>query len=631
MNLNEQFHLCKWLASPRRRAAPEFSRGFKPTGWLWNTLASRQRRLNLPRHPAPEGDSIVADATWEKHQAHRGLKPTAKFRRRSAAKKRPHRLKKFWLAATVATALSFVNTCAEAPGKSSDVYKASRPATLVAGEPEPPRVYLDTTYTAPKGRSIEVKAGGDLQAALDQSKPGDVITLQAGATFTGNFTLPNKSGSAWIVIRPSTPDSNLPPPGARITPSYSSALPKIISPNSQPAIKASAGAHHYRFIGLEIGHKTGSMIYAIVDFDGGQTALSEVPHDLIIDRCYIHGNPSDNSRRGVALNSASTAVIDSYISECHETGADSQAIAGWNGPGPFKIVNNYLEGAGENFMLGGADSRIQNLVPSDIVFRLNHVAKPLRWKVGHPSYAGTRWSVKNLFELKNAQRALIESNVFERNWAESQNGFAILFTPRNDGGQSPWSVVQDVTFINNVVRHSGSGFNIAGPDNIRGASQPSRRILIRNNLLEDIDGKAWGGNGRLFQIISGAEYVTIDHNTGFATGNIMSTDSTQGLNVGLVFTNNIMAHNAYGVIGTGTGVGLSTLSRWWKSYVFKKNVIVGGQASNYPPDNYFISSFSEVGFVDMTNGDYRLSSSSSFQNAGADGKNIGCNLNNTRR
>ena len=51
------------------------------------------------------------------------------------------------------------------------------------------------------------------------------------------------------------PDSNLPPPGTRITPSYSKVLPKIVSPNSEPAIKASSGAHHFRFIGLEIGHK----------------------------------------------------------------------------------------------------------------------------------------------------------------------------------------------------------------------------------------------------------------------------------------------------------------------------------------------------------------------------------------
>jgi hypothetical protein len=36
--------------------------------------------LSLPNHLAPERDSIVADATGENFHAHRGLKPTAKFK-----------------------------------------------------------------------------------------------------------------------------------------------------------------------------------------------------------------------------------------------------------------------------------------------------------------------------------------------------------------------------------------------------------------------------------------------------------------------------------------------------------------------------------------------------------------------
>ncbi|MGH9939253.1 MAG: hypothetical protein ACREAM_23670, partial [Blastocatellia bacterium] len=295
-------------------------------------------------------------------------------------------------------ALHFASACSEKPGDSSESGKpviAVTPLTtaIAKGEPELPRVYLDTSYTTPSGRAIAVDAGGDFQSALNRAKPGDIITLQAGATFTGNFTLPKKPGGGannqWIVIRSSAAGDKLPSPGTRVTPAHSSAMPKIISPNAEPAIRAASGAHHYRFVGLEIGVKSGvKIIYNIVDFGAEQTSLSQVPHNLIIDRCYIHGNPSDNARRGVALNSASTAVIDSHISDCHEVGADSQAICGWNGPGPFKIVNNYLEGAGENVMFGGADPSIQNLIPSDIEFKRNHLAKPLKWKVGHPSYAG---------------------------------------------------------------------------------------------------------------------------------------------------------------------------------------------------------------------------------------------------
>ena len=41
----------------------------------------------------------------------------------------------------------------------------------------------------------------------------------------------------------------------------------------------------------------------------------------------------------IALNSASTEIINSYIADIKAVGADAQAIAGWNGPGPFVIAN----------------------------------------------------------------------------------------------------------------------------------------------------------------------------------------------------------------------------------------------------------------------------------------------------
>jgi hypothetical protein len=46
------------------------------------------------------------------------------------------------------------------------------------------------------GSTIVVGAGGDLQAALNQAQPGQVVQLQAGATFDGNFVLPTKTGTS---------------------------------------------------------------------------------------------------------------------------------------------------------------------------------------------------------------------------------------------------------------------------------------------------------------------------------------------------------------------------------------------------------------------------------------------------
>src|SRR5207245_167581 len=79
----------------------------------------------------------------------------------------------------------------------------------------------------------------------------------------------------------------------------------------------------------------------------------------------------------------------------------------------------------------------------------------------------------------------IDGNLFERAWAHAQSGFAIVFTVRNQDGRAPWSTVEDVTFVNNVVRHAGAGVNLLGRDDVR-PSRPSARLLIANNLFEDI-------------------------------------------------------------------------------------------------------------------------------------------------
>src|SRR6185295_10756602 len=107
-----------------------------------------------------------------------------------------------------------------------------------------------------------------------------------------------------------------------------------------------------------------------------------------------------------ALNSASTTIANSYISDIKSAQEDAQAIMGANGPGPYLIVNNYLEASGENILFGGADPFIQNLVPSDITIQQNYITKPLSWR-------GQSWTIKNLIELKNAQRVTVNGNLIE--------------------------------------------------------------------------------------------------------------------------------------------------------------------------------------------------------------------------
>jgi predicted outer membrane repeat protein len=500
--------------------------------------------------------------------------------------------------------------------------------TFPAQSPQRPLVLLDTTYAAPAGPQRSVPAGGDLQAALNSAQPGDTIILQAGATYTGNFTLPMKSGTAWIYVRSSALSSL--PEGTRVAPARASLMPKIVSPNTMPAISTAAGAHNFRFAGIEITTtwaSTSATNYVLVALEapGGNTSLSQVPTDLVFDRCYIHGTPTGNVRRAILMNSARTAVVDSYLSDIHEVGADSQALASWNGPGPFKIVNNYLEGAGENIMFGGVDPAIPNLVPSDIEIRRNYLFKPLSWMAGSASFAGIHWSVKNLFELKNAQRLLIDGNLLENNWADAQNGYGVLFTPRNQDGTAPWSVVRDVTFTNNTVRHSGGGVNAMGSDYLH-PSQPTQRILIQNNVFDDISNTTWNGTGTFLQVADGGSDIVVDHNTVLQSGNIITATYSSALvpASSFVFTNNIVSNNQYGVFGDyGVGIGTTAISAYFPGSSFARNAIVGGLASNFPDNNYFPSSLAAVGFVDRANQNYALAPGTPYVRAGTDGKDVG--------
>jgi len=483
---------------------------------------------------------------------------------------------------------------------------------------QPPAAVVDTAAVEPSGRAIAVPSGGDLQAALDSARPGDVVTLEPGAVYRGPFTLPKKSGSGWIVVRTGG-DARAATALPRIDPGQAPKLAKLVAASGS-VVKTAPGAHHYRLSGLEIRPTEGAFVHNLIEIGSAETSTEDLPHHVIVERCLLRGDPRRGARRGVALNGAHAAVIDSYIADIKEVGADSQAIAGWNGPGPFQIANNYLEGAGENVMFGGVDPSIRDLVPSDIEILRNHVAKPLAWKADAPSYAGTPWTVKNLFELKNARRVRVEGNLFEHSWVQAQIGFAIVLTVRNQDGRAPWSVVEDVTFANNVTRGATSGVNIHGRDNNH-PSQPTRRIAIRNNLFADIGGPHWGGEGRLFQIVDGTSSVVIEHNTALHIGTIITAEAAP--HRGFVFTDNIVAHNTYGITGTGVGIGTQALDALFPGAVVRRNVIVGGSSAQYPRDNFFVRSWAQVKFEDLAQGRVRLTDASPFRRAGLDGTDVG--------
>jgi hypothetical protein len=487
-----------------------------------------------------------------------------------------------------------------------------------------------SSYVPTVKRTVRVSTSGDLQAAIDAATPGTEIVLSANATYRGNFILRNKrtSSSYYITIRSSAPRNS----GIRVTPGDRASLARVYAKNDQPVFRAEPGAHHYYLANLEIA-APGYYTKTLVELgSGNETQAAQLPHHIRLDRLYIKGDASLGGKRGVALNGKSLWVQNSWISNFKSLSQDSQALAGWNGAGEFVIANNYLEAAGENLLIGGTDPRIPDLVPTDIRIKFNHFSKQLSWRIGDPSYAGKPWVVKNLLELKNARDVVIEGNLFEHNWPHAQNGFAVLFTVRNQDGNAPWSRVADVTFRRNVVRKVAAAISILGHDDVY-RSQGTSDITIEHNLFTEVGG-AWGGgsstSGRMFQLYSGTSdpgpsNVRIDHNTARNTpGHYLLGVGGSTPKPGFVFTNQIVDHAA-GVYGDGMST-TQALEANFPDAIFTANALVGASSSTYSayPGNYFPSSETAVRF--KGGGDYELASTSTYNNKGTDGRDLGVNF-----
>ncbi|MBK7232669.1 MAG: T9SS type A sorting domain-containing protein [Saprospiraceae bacterium] len=507
----------------------------------------------------------------------------------------------------------------------------------------------------------------DLQLALNAATPRTVLVLDAKAIFRGSFILRDKGKSNdWIVLI-SSQMQLLPVFGDRIKPGantnnatyplQSDAMPKLISINQSglPTIRTEVNAHRYWLAGIDISiDPTVPQSFGLVNLgESGtsQNSIDKVPEWFSMDRCYIHGQDQANVMKyGVRLDCKNGAIIGCHISQFHSVGFDAQAISGVNGPGPFYITNNYLEGAGENILFGGGAPSIAGLVPSDILITKNYFHKPNSWKIGHPTYAGKHWTIKNLFELKTGKRVLLEGNILENCWADlpiGQSGYAILLTIRTENGGSPQADVSDVTIRSNIIRHTGAGISVSGSDDGNGIK--SKRILIENNLMYEINGPLYGDNningpnvGTAFHLGEPID-LTIRHNTILHTGAITWAYKTM---TGFSFTDNlchsyISAGGYQGIYGPGVNQGNATFTRYFPdltdvSLRFHKNVLIGGNASRYTnfntsSTNYFPQSTVNVGFLDYVNGftDYRnfnLTLNSPYYKAGSDMENIGANF-----
>jgi hypothetical protein len=551
------------------------------------------------------------------------------------------------------------------------------------GPAELPRVTVSSAMsdTPAPGSIISVNAGDDLQAALGNAQCGDIVELQAGATFSGQFTVPAKKcdDNHWIIIRTSSPDGALPAEGQRATPCYAGVgslegRPQYACNNPQNVmakvqnqatgdgpIQFAKGANYYRLIGLEVTRASGISGSARLITGQGTT------DHIVIDRSWLHGALQDETNTGISLNGmTNVAIVDSYFSDFHciavtGTCTDAHAIGGGLGTtqdGPFKIQDNFLEASGEGIMFGGGAATSS---PADIEILNNHFWKPWQWMPGNAKFVGGTngrpFVVKNHLELKNAVRVLVDSNLMENVWGGfTQTGYGILLTPKNQhsGHKNvcPQCQVTDVTVRYVQVSHGGGGLQLAtaisGNGKGGGPALAGTRWSIHDVVLDDLSTQYVGG-GTAFEVQNGwkknpLNNVTINHVTAFPdlSGHmlIVGNGPNSGRMYAFVFTNNLIVTANHPVWNTGgrascahKDVPITSITNCFTTRTFANNGLIT-PPPQYPPSawpakNMFAKTMDDVGFTnynDGNGGNYELLPSSPYKDQGTDGKDLGADI-----
>lgn len=576
-----------------------------------------------------------------------------------------------------------------------------------------------------------------------------IITVDAGLTLSGQWSLPANADQNWIVIRTSQ-HAQL-PEGKRVGPADASNLFKIQNTNVDPTLIAAAAANHIRIIGAEITIDSSALSNA----PGGpdQSGLiqlhtnlannaNNIPKFIGFDRCYVHGLPTKNTGRGLQATWEDSFVIDSYFDEFHFSGRDGQAILFLDAK-RNKILNNTLIGVGENFMWGGDSLHIDNYVIGQLEFLRNHMYVPCKWKPdgGCGDTFTTDWiAEKNLFECKTCAKLLVFGNYFGGT-TDSQGGFwpdgqslalnlkleqdsgrvtNVTVTNGGSGYTSPPTVsfthtpgcvqgncvtatatvnsgqVTGVTVVNRGMGYclaptvsfsGGGGTGAAATASVAGSLEfmedlvwyknfmknvhagtavvghtvngaincgiTPDRVLFKDNLFEmdaevwdpepNADSGTWGATG---WFLGGTQNLQIVHNT------IINANATQSANCesvfsdgslilvgdpvtpkwsGFVFKDNVIDYRGCGISGSGAiNNANNALANQFTGFDVTNNGIMrgGGAASNWPGTQLWATSWTSrlLNFNSGRDGNYRLTTGTTWKSAGTDGKDLGADV-----
>lgn len=398
-----------------------------------------------------------------------------------------------------------------------------------------------------------------------------------------------------------------------------------------------------------------------------QMALPAFPRDS--SGGFACGTLAQVTSNGTAWNNAYDPY--GYSPSIYITEGTQGMIGGW-GPGPYKLENNYSEGAGLLWHFDDSAGRIS--IGSGYTIRRNTFYMDQAKRTNGFGSNGLRYMQRNGIEWKNGTNILIEGNTWEGLWADvSSTGCAIVLTGIGGGR------ISDASIRFNTIRNSACFLTAIGgiPFN-NGVAQPFQRLRISHNLIAGLNGWIqYEPQARTqaaafpFYLGMAMEDIVVDHNTVYDNrGPFPQTfhwlaNPTAGVSV----TNNIFwmnnDGNSYGFTPELStlfappcpGVAKAAMDCLWRSggpsYTFTRNLLVpyytnsriltglasssGAESAYSGLQNVWVQSgdsiasrLAGVGFANPDQQDFRLSGQSPYKSGaaknGSDGKDLGADM-----
>lgn len=480
----------------------------------------------------------------------------------------------------------------------------------------PPTINGSTfTVTANSASSLDTQLAA---AAAADGNLNHLVSVPPG-TYNGNFVLYNKTGAnptgtGWIVVKSS---GTLPANNVRATSSDAAQMALITctpTGSGQRPLSTENNTHHYYLCGLEVTPQQGSAkLSGLINLGTplvDQTGIE--PHDIVIDRCYVHGLTTGNyTRIGIALHSKDTAIINSTLGPFLDADAftETKSMYGVNGTGGYLISNNDIFAAGQSLLFGGGDPLTTGKNPSDITITRNKFRKD-------PTWYGAGYAVKNHVEFKIGKRVLIEGNKFQYCWSEpvggnTQNGQALNIQTKDQDGTATWSETgnicvrwndfQDVcqlltlsarsptnfgVALHNVEIHDNRAYNIGLFSGHSGAGFTGIVASAGPSNTDSFDSIAFRRNTILINDSSVVSF-TFDN----------STQSSNGQNTNFIFDDNIITFASQGFKAIGASEGSPSISKVWTTTDVRGNVWIGStNGATYPAGNTTVALESSMNF-----------------------------------